>query len=260
MVASLRHAITKLCDQGPMPRIQRALRGFRKLRPLRSRIPCPYGVMAAIVAHLVFLGKRPAALLVLTSFAAYLRPGEARRWLIKDLVRPIASARHRAARGAPHAFFGLMVAPAEDLLPSKTQTFDDTVVLDRPAFLGPMLAGLAGRRSRDAVMFDVSAADMVRLWLEATALLGLPPMCLYQLRHGGASYDTAMRFRNFDEVMQRGRWLALSSVRRYAKSGQVQKLLEKLSPLHLQFTEWAANNLERILSGKVAARCIPLTT
>eukprot|EP00972_Heterocapsa_arctica_P070402 10398634-Heterocapsa_arctica.AAC.1 len=55
-------------------------------------------------------------------------------------------------------------------------------------------------------MFDVSAAEMVRLWLGATALLGMPPMCLYQLRHGGASYDTAIRFRNFDEVMQRGRW------------------------------------------------------
>eukprot|EP00972_Heterocapsa_arctica_P001811 259422-Heterocapsa_arctica.AAC.1 len=66
-----------------------------------------------------------------------------------------------------------------------------------------------------------------------------------------------MRFRNFGEVMQHGRWLALSSVRRYAKSGQVQKLLEMLSAQHLQFTEWAANNLERILNGKIPARAIP---
>eukprot|EP00972_Heterocapsa_arctica_P057455 8477250-Heterocapsa_arctica.AAC.1 len=59
--------------------------------------------------------------------------------------------------------------------------------------------------------------------------------------------------------MQRGRWLALASVRRYAKSGQVQKLLQQLSPEHLRFTEWAANNLERIPTGEIPARGIPRT-
>eukprot|EP00972_Heterocapsa_arctica_P113715 16438678-Heterocapsa_arctica.AAC.1 len=95
---------------------------------------------------------------------------------------------------------------------------------------------------------------MVRLWLEATMLLGDGPplglpMCRYQLRHGGASCDTAMRFRNVNEVVPRGRWLALSSVKRYAKSDQVQRLLGMLSPEHLQFTEWAANYLEHIPNG-----------
>ena len=37
------------------------------------------------------------------------------------------------------------------------------------------------------------------------------------LRHVGPSNDRLKGVRNFDEIQKRGRWLALDSVRRYAK-------------------------------------------
>eukprot|EP00969_Alexandrium_andersonii_P103968 4587497-Alexandrium_andersonii.AAC.1 len=45
---------------------------------------------------------------------------------------------------------------------------------------------------------------------------------MYQLRHGGASWDRLRRVRTLQEVKQRGQWSADASVRRYEAAAKVQ--------------------------------------
>ena len=58
------------------PRVVRALRGARRVRPHKSRVPLAEEVVSAVAAIMVMWGFRPIALLVLTAMTAYLRPGE----------------------------------------------------------------------------------------------------------------------------------------------------------------------------------------
>ena len=112
----------------------------------------------------------------------------------------------------------------------------------------------AGRRAADQLLLSVAAGLAVSKFRAATALLGLPGLCLYQLRHGGASGDLLTKSRELSDIMARGRWLSGASVRRYAKAGQVQKLLHAL-PRHAKlFCEWADENLQGIIEGTEAPR------
>ena len=51
---------------------------------------------------------------------------------------------------------------------------------------------------------------------------------LYQLRHGGASHDSAGGFRSLEDVRRRGRWRSWASVRRYEKGSRIGQVLLKL--------------------------------
>jgi hypothetical protein len=90
-------------------------------------------------------------------------------------------------------------------------------------------------------------AEMDRLWLERASRAKVLQQRLYQLRR-----------QNLYNIKKRGRWLALSNVRRYAKDCHVQKLLEMLSTEPLLFTKVVAYHLNRILNGTTTVSCVPL--
>ena len=81
--------------------------------------------------------------------------------------------------------------------------------------------------------------------------------CVYQVRHGGASTDLVSGARPLLEVMSRGRWSTTTSLKRYAKAGKLQKIVNDLSVENLAYCEWAAHNVIAVLSGTVAARPPP---
>ena len=81
--------------------------------------------MAGVVAYFAQEGNLPMALYVLLAFHAYLRPGEASALKAREVLSPLSGT--TGALG----FWSVMVAPSEDLVPSKTKTFDDTIVLDQ---------------------------------------------------------------------------------------------------------------------------------
>ena len=57
-------------------RIQRALRGWRRLRPPVSRLPFNWPTICAWATGMVMAGHRLGALALILSAVAYLRPGE----------------------------------------------------------------------------------------------------------------------------------------------------------------------------------------
>ena len=71
-------------------------------------------------------------------------------------------------------------------------------------------------------LLDWSYREYVSVFRRACAHLGWP-VVPYQGRHTGASADRAENRRTQEQVMKRGRWQALRSVRRYEKAGRVNQ-------------------------------------
>ncbi|CAE8620312.1 unnamed protein product [Polarella glacialis] len=227
-----------------MPRVKRALKGYKKKRPPVSRYPLPEEVVAGVAAVLHLNHHPRNARSVLCQFYGYLRPGECRKLKVKDLVIP-AGGMSKSMNN-----YAVIIAPFEDLQPSKTQTFDDTVIFDYPVWLGKEFQKLATGRNPQELLFDIKVAESIELFREALRVLGLDGE-LYQLRHGGASTDWLEKRRTPGEIKARGRWQCDSSLRRYAKAGQVQKTLNKMKSLERGFCSTAFSNLEKILNNKM---------
>lgn len=256
--AAIRHFRPMVEAAQTKSRLQKALRGFRKLRPAKSRPPLPRCVVAGIVEILVAKHQYIAALLVLTSERAYLRPGEARSMCKKNLAAPVpvlaGGRRKRKAVRAASPHYALIVRLEEDGMLSKTGTFDETIILDDPVWLGARLQTLMLGKNNDAPLFDVDPKEVLRHWKMAVTALGLPTAQMYQLRHGGASSDYLARHRSLADIRMRGRWRSERSVARYTKSGLIQRMLNSLKPQHLLFCQQAEKRLEKVLLRRICAR------
>ena len=247
VVAAARHFIPGLAGKNgvKMPRVERALKGFRRARPSRSRHPLPLEAVAGLCNYFLDQCEWIMACLILVSFLGYLRPGEALKARKQDLVAP-TSGLNPGLR-----FFGLIIAPQErPWEPCKTKEWDDTVLFDHPSWIGrifSMLLLVPGE-----FLFPICVKKFNRLWKAAILFLGLPANTVaYQLRHGGASEDCLSKRRSIEGVMVRGRWKAMKNVRRYTKPGQVQKLLNNLPVKSKRHCTECARNLELLLSKRV---------
>ena len=231
------------------PRASRALAGFKKACPARSRLPMPFMITAANVVTMAYLQPDlQAALKLLVMHVTYLRPCEATGLRVADLLPP-ASARFPGLDS-----YALMVCPVERGKATKAQAFDDTLLLDKPAALGPLLfEQLARNRSDDSPLFEIEHLDFLALWQRCQKVVGLTGQCIYQVRHGGASEDVVSGSRQLLEVMVRGRWAAVASLKRYAKAGKLQKLVATLRSEDRDYCEWAAVAVMEVLEGRIPA-------
>jgi len=195
-----------------------------------------------------------AAVLVLVASGGYLRPSEARNLRVADLFKPAKG------RNPGLQFWVLNVADFEAQVPTKTLTYDESIVLDSPDWLGPILAPTAQGRPSSAPLFEIEETARRRAWSDAVQQLGLPARaCLYQRRHGGTAGDTLSRRRTSPmEVIMRGRWATLRSVRRSAKPAQVQKFLATLSPASRRYCAAAEKLLKDIVGGRRPAPMLRL--
>lgn len=135
---------------------------------------------------------------------------------------------------------------------SKTGTIDDTFVLDSTPWLGEVLAARMMHRPRKSLLFSVPAGRLNALLQAMLRDLALPPLCLYQLRHGGASADLLARARSAAEVKARGRWRSDSSLRRYGKPAATQRLLAKLTPAQRTYGQRCFDRMAQVLRNEVA--------
>lgn len=206
---------------------RQAIKGWIKLCPHGSRLPLPYCVVMLIVNYLVGKGLLEAAVLTWLEVETYCRPSEPLRLRCRDVVAGAAGA------PPPHHLTSLVLHPLEMHIPSKTQEFDETVVLDLPRHQGlaEMLARMVAGRKPDEELFRIAAADLTKALDESAAELGLEALGRvhpYRLRHTGASHDFATKARTLAEIQRRGRWRDARSIRRYEKGGRLNELLLRL--------------------------------
>ncbi|CAK0905964.1 unnamed protein product, partial [Prorocentrum cordatum] len=217
-----------------LPRATRAARGWRKLAPPRSRLPLPWAACCLVIRQLIQAGQRVLAELTAVAFALYLRPSEALSLTTNSLVPP------SVLHGGPRGTWSATLHPREAGVSSKTGVYDDSLLVDSPAF--PWLPGLFQKllreRPKNSPLFPVTHSEWNAKFAAAARDSGLQPLLpltLHQLRHGGASHELLVRVHTQDEVKKRGRWATDQAVRRYAKGGRIQEQLNML-PHHIQGT------------------------
>eukprot|EP00971_Amphidinium_carterae_P339743 6477718-Amphidinium_carterae.2 len=217
----------------PLERMRRALKGWRKAAPPGSRLPLPKLIISGVIQMLMAQNRMHMAIFMGLGFCSYMRPSELLGMTAKDVVKPVA-------RAGPHfAFASIIVRPREGCepregeIPDKVGVFDNTLVLNKgwePA-LGRRLLEMVRGHSPSQKVFTFSMMEATAALRECCQRLGLDAeeISLYQLRHGGAAEDL-MTTRSFEEVKARGRWSSSDSVKRYTKTGKLQKLVSELAP------------------------------
>ncbi|CAK0892251.1 unnamed protein product, partial [Prorocentrum cordatum] len=108
-----------------LPRTLRALKGWRRASPSRSRRPLTVGMWVSIVVEIARLGFLMAAVLTLIMVEGYLRPGEMLGLTPASFLPP-------APGGV--ATWALLLFPQEGNLRSKTGESDDSIPLDSRRF------------------------------------------------------------------------------------------------------------------------------
>ncbi|CAE7265927.1 AMY1.1 [Symbiodinium sp. CCMP2592] len=237
--------------KGHLSRSRRALKGWRKEDPPSSRLPLPLLVACGIAMVLLRKRLRQMALMVMLCFDTYFRPGEAFTLTKKDCVAPVRGA------GPQYSFHAVIVRDIADSVPDKVGVFDNTILLNSKGrlWIGEMIQDLARQRRRGSdLLFDFSPEDYRKAFASAGKELGLEGIHPYQLRHGGAAEDLNSKERDFNAVKARGRWQTDQSVRRYGKTGKIQKLLSLLSPSDLAYCRWSLQHLEAVFKGRTPAR------
>ena len=201
------------------PRAERALKGWLKQRPARTRPPMPWIAVVLVATYLLMC---PAVLLkemglaVLLMFTTYVRPSEMLGILSSELIPPSPPLSH---------FFAVNLHPEEEGKTSKVGATNESLLLDGPDLvgLGDALHYLALARPT-ATLFNFEMPHLRKEFELAQQKVGLKRRyVLYQLRHGGPSHDRRENYRSLAAVKQRGRWVTDSSLRRYEAHARLQK-------------------------------------
>ena len=188
-----------------------------------------------VVAAAVWLAKRnymAEALGMVMQFSAYLRPGELSSLRVMGLVFPPRQYTKGKSR------WSLLVKAEEVGVPTTTNTFDDSVILESPytegfdkwwkALANMRHKGRGAQFERLLPFEQTQFVRMVKTSLEAVGggvLSGLA----YSMRHGGPAWDRYNQFRSVAEVKSRGRWVSDKSLKRYEKHSKIAQAIAKLS-------------------------------
>ena len=239
-LAALVDARPDASQKGDLPRSRRSLQGWAKLDPARTRPPMPYPLVALLSCNMFEKNQGEAALLVLLSFTAYLRPSEALTLRGEDIVGPTRS----------HPHLALNLHPEERLETSKMGLSNESILLDSPVmpFLNFGLKKLAQHRL-GRFLFNLDYCQLRNIWEASMKDIGLPKnhSVLYQLRHSGPSHDRLHNLRSALAVKMRGRWQSDSSVKRYEAHARLHQQFQQLPSQLQEKCLSAVTRLERLV-------------
>ena len=237
-----------------LPAARQAAKGWKRLSPPTSRMPVPWELVCALANALMADGCRDAALLMLLSFVCYLRPSEAAKLQVRDLIPPV--------KGSQHVSWSLLLHPFERGACSKTQEFDESLLIDAQMVtsLGSAIKRHVAHKSSTEKLFSTKQKEMPRLLNWAARRLRVPErmkLCMYMMRHGGASHDFGSKQRTLQEVKRRGRWIAEASVRRYEKGGRLASQLHGLGTSLRAHALNCARSMDAVVAGRRSPRSGP---
>ena len=118
--------------------------------------------------------------------------------------------------------------------------------------MATLIAKLCKGLAPDDPVFALDETLTVNLFRQAGESLGLPKLCFYQLRRGGASEEMLDGSRLPEVIQARGRWRTQSSVRRYAKPAQFQRLLNSMPEAKLDYARKSYEALGQLVRHELA--------
>ena len=197
-LASLIHRVPAFGRHGDMkiPRAWRALKGWRLLTPSRTRAAYPLAVWCGMAWRLTCRQHLDMAVFVLLLVSTYARTAELLRLRRGCLVPP--------APGVT-GHWAVLMNPEERSARSKTNTADDSVLVDSPwtGFLDPVLAVLRQGPAEELV-WRFSYPSFLKEFRKCARDLRLEELTPYMTRHSGPSIDRANKWRSAAEVQKRG--------------------------------------------------------
>ena len=245
-LAGLQHFFPEFGRYGARktPRTARALKGWRRRAPPRSRKPWPWIVWAGIAWDLARRGFWLMAVHVLFMVVTYSRPSAVLDVRRGDLLPPIK---------AVSAEWGIILNPQSRKRRSKTGVFDDSMSLTNricPWF--PQIAEALADGPADERILDYSYDDFTREFRRTCKRLRLADLVPYQARHSGASIDFQKKWRSFGEIKKRGRWRQDASVARYERAARLAATARGLDSRQLDYCNTAAKQLEALFFGRAS--------
>jgi integrase len=193
-------------------------------------------------AVLVARGKRFPAIAIYTASKLGLRPLEIVNAEKLDLSCPLPGAKGNLG------LHTLTIAPRDGETPSKTQTFDDSIVIDDPPWLGRLLENLSKVGGPKGPLFRVSPAELQEAWKETTLTMKVKAHP-YQLRHTAASHDMLEKFRTPNQIRDRLRHKTSRSTQRYTKGGALLRAWHRLPENMRNWCQIQEQDIQQILEG-----------
>ena len=232
--------------RGAIPRSLRALTGWRRKCPARSRLPLPWGFWTAMAGHLAQKGLVRMAVLTLLLVDAYLRPCDALPLRAGQLLPP--------ALGISPVW-ALLLHPSEFGEVGKTGESDDTILLDsRHLQWMAVLWEILHDQPSDTLVFGFGYASYFKEFKKVATALGVPEAVPYQARHSGPSIDLALRRRTLDSAKKRGRWRTDRSLHRYEKAGRLQQVANRWTEVQRAHFNRSAELVEALILGRGGAQ------
>ena len=222
-----------------LPQAWRALKGWRKVSPPRSRLPEVKPFWMGVAMLFCSWGLVSMAAFVLLSLSTYLRPTQLFGMKKRHLIAPLVGVSGQWA---------VLANPTEMGKPSKVGEFDVSIVLDSPwlSWAGPVYERLKAGPSGDP-LFEFGYPELLVKFRLAVAWLGRPRTVPYQLRHSGPSIDRSEGLRSLAEVKKRGQWKADKSVVRYEKAARLTSQGHSLDPQVWTYLRAAERELPAVM-------------
>ena len=201
------------------------LRGWQKLRTSTSHPPITWELAVVFSVTMAKWGRHSESVAVLLAFDCLLRVGELTRLQYRDVVQP-----YDPRMGSAHVGMVVRLAKAKTGL-------NQSVALINPQVQSLLHAYLQSRPFlSDSRIFPFPPSAFRTLIREVTSSLGLGRIAYvpHSFRHGGATY-LYQRGMRIEDIMFRGRWVALESARRYIQTARGLLILNDI-PAHLNQT------------------------
>ena len=257
MMAAIKHMRTDVPKLSLLVRCSRSLRAFKKLAPPMARVPLPFPMLAQVVKHIVIELTEPmVGVHLILTWSLCCRPGESLKLKWRQIVAPNQVNRRWSVLLSESS-------PVEgQSQPSKTHELDEAVLIDHPylLWLGAILKHLKKGKRASMPVFDFKMAHVSSVFGQALDACGYRPhgvQSVYQIRHGSASTDRLTQQRSMEELMKRGRWRSLSSLRRYEQGGRISHVFGCLSPEEQKAALMAEKQLPIILGRCVGCSKLP---
>ena len=214
-------------------------------------------MLAQVVKHIVIELTEPmVGVHLILTWSLCCRPGESLKLKWRQIVAPNQVNRRWSVLLSESS-------PVEgQSQPSKTHELDEAVLIDHPylLWLGAILKHLKKGKRASMPVFDFKMAHVSSVFGQALDACGYRPhgvQSVYQIRHGSASTDRLTQQRSMEELMKRGRWRSLSSLRRYEQGGRISHVFGCLSPEEQKAALMAEKQLPIILGRCVGCSKLP---
>jgi integrase len=198
------------------------LRGWKRLKTGKSHPPITWELVCVFSATMAKWGRHAEAVATLVAFDCFLRVGEMTRIQYRDVAMP-----NDPRMGGIHAQMVLRLALTKTGI-NQSVSIENSIVRD--ALQGYLLAYPFMDKDR---IFPFSPSSFRQTIREVSDSLGLShiPFVPHSFRHGGATHYF-FKGSSIEDIMFRGRWVALESTRRYITTARALLIMNTI-PSHL---------------------------